>query len=97
MAFLTEAEVAARLRCTLAKVKRLRVTGKLPYLRARPPLVEEADLEAYIASATRRVVPPPPQLKTERPPGGPLTPEEEEEIRLRVRRTWLKHRFRRLK
>jgi hypothetical protein len=28
MAFLTEAEVAARLGCSLAKVKRLRVTGK---------------------------------------------------------------------
>jgi hypothetical protein len=63
--FLTEREVADRLRCSLPKVKRLRITGKLTYLPGRPPLIDEEDLAAYIALAKRRSEPPPPPTPEE--------------------------------
>jgi hypothetical protein len=88
--FLTEREVADRLRCSLPKIKRLRLTGKLTYLPGRPPLVDEEDLEAYIAFAKRSSKPP------------PLTPEGASakgiaEARQRARMRWLQvhmHRMR---
>jgi hypothetical protein len=61
---LTEGEVAERLRCAKTKVKRLRLSGKLAYIAGRPPLIDEKDLETYIASARRVAVPqesPPPK------------------------------------
>jgi len=86
--FLTEREVADRLRCSLPKVKRLRLTGKLTYLPGRPPLVDEEDLESYIAFAKRSSQPPPP------------TPEEASakgiaDARQRARMTWLQKQMRR--
>lgn len=50
---LTEAEVAQRLRCSASKVKRLRLSGVLPYLPGRPVLVVLSDLENYIESQKR--------------------------------------------
>ena len=87
--FLTEREVADRLRCSLPKVKRLRLTGKLTYLPGRPPLVEEEDLAAYIALAKRSSEPPPPP-----------TPEEARakraaDARQWARMAWLQEQMRR--
>ncbi|MBI2240258.1 MAG: helix-turn-helix domain-containing protein [Magnetospirillum gryphiswaldense] len=45
---LTEAEVAKKLRCSRSKVKRLRLSGRLPYVPGRPVLVDEADLTDYL-------------------------------------------------
>lgn len=48
---LTEPEVAAILRCSASKVKRLRLGGKLAYLPGRPVLIERAALSAYLDAA----------------------------------------------
>lgn len=53
---LTEAEVAERLGCSRKKIQRLRTGGHLSYFPGRPVLIDEADLEDYLA----RVNPPPP-------------------------------------
>jgi hypothetical protein len=53
---LLEAEAAVLLRRSCGHVKRLRLEGKLGYLRRRPVLIDEKDLEAYIAHAKRRRV-----------------------------------------
>lgn len=45
---LTEAEVAARLRCSRQKVQKLRREGRLPYLKGRPPLIDETDLDLFV-------------------------------------------------
>lgn len=45
---MTEQETAARLRCSPAKVKRLRLTGKLAYYKGRPVLIDERDVLAYL-------------------------------------------------
>lgn len=47
--FLTDAEVGAIIRKSAGTVKRLRVSGALPYLPGRPPLVDRTDLEEYLA------------------------------------------------
>jgi excisionase family DNA binding protein len=47
---LTEAEAAQLLRCSSAKVKRLRLNHKLGYYPGRRILISQADLEAYVAS-----------------------------------------------
>ena len=47
-ALLTETEVAQRLRCSASKVKRLRLSGDLPYIAGRPVLIDEADLAAWL-------------------------------------------------
>lgn len=46
---LTEAEAAARLRLTVVQLKRLRLTGRIPYIPGRPPRLDEADLAPFIA------------------------------------------------
>jgi hypothetical protein len=56
MKLMLEAEVAAVLRCDRQKVKRLRLSGKLPYLPGRPVLIDEADLAAFISGCKRRGV-----------------------------------------
>lgn len=45
---LTEAEVAERLRCSVARVRKLRAAGRLAYLPGRPILVTEADFAAFV-------------------------------------------------
>jgi hypothetical protein len=45
---LLEAEVAERLRCSTSKIKRLRLSGVLPYIPGRPVLITEDDLAAFI-------------------------------------------------
>jgi hypothetical protein len=89
--FQTEREVADRLRCSLPMVKRLRLrlAGKLAYLPGRPPLVDEKDLETYIAFAKRSSEPPPPP-----------TPEEARakgiaDARQWARMAWLQEKMRR--
>lgn len=84
---LTEAEVATILRCSRSKVKGLRMSGRLSYLPLRPPMIEEADLHAYIEREKRR-----------KEPSEPTQAEQDAkqlaEIKLRVRRHWLRKRFR---
>lgn len=36
---------------SVRKLKGLRLTGKLPYIPGRPPMIDEADLEAYLTRA----------------------------------------------
>lgn len=55
MKLMMEAEVAAVLRCSREKVKRLRFSGKLPYIPGRPVLIDETDLLAYIEASKREV------------------------------------------
>ncbi len=33
---------------SVRKLKGLRLTGRLPYIPGRPPMIDEADLEAYL-------------------------------------------------
>lgn len=67
---MTEAEVAAKLRCTVSKVKRLRLSGKLGYLPGRPVLIPGAEFAAYIECNTRLALPERPlpnEAKTNQP------------------------------
>lgn len=52
--FLTEPEVAERLRCSTSKIKRLRLSGQMSYLPGRPVLIDEADLAEYLERVKRR-------------------------------------------
>lgn len=82
---LTDAEVAAVLRCSVSKVRSLRRSGKLAYLKRRPPLIAVSDIKAYLESIKVRAKPPEP----ERPPL------DEEAVRLtreRARKAWEKYR-----
>lgn len=83
---LIDEEVAARLRCSKFVVKRLRLSGKLPYLPGRPPRVDEADLDSYIAQTKRRGRAPDAEAKA-----------EDAAIGLKARRLWLKHRFKHIR
>lgn len=70
MTMLTESQVADRLRCSRAAVKNLRLSGKLPYIARRPPLIAEADLDAYLQSIKvggRRHPGPPPHADRHSP------------------------------
>lgn len=50
MKLLTEPEAAKILRCSTSKVKRLRKSGRLPYLAGRPLFILESDIEAYVSA-----------------------------------------------
>jgi excisionase family DNA binding protein len=50
---LTEPEVAEMLRCSREKIKRLRLGGKLTYIKGRPILIRRQDVDAYLSSVTR--------------------------------------------
>lgn len=50
MRLLTQEEVAERLRVSQSTIKRLRLDGKLAYVPGRPILIDQADLDAYIAT-----------------------------------------------
>lgn len=47
---LLESEVAVLLRCSVSKVKRLRLSRQLGYLAGRPVLVSENDVAEYLLS-----------------------------------------------
>lgn len=83
LVLLTAAEAAARLRCSLDKVKRLRLSGKLPFIPGRPPMIEEADLHAYVEGEKRRRLPPPTSEE--------IRAQEDAMVRQRARRAWLRH------
>ena len=51
---LTEEEVAERLRCSVARIGKLRSEGELPYLIGPPVLIPEADLNEYIRATLVR-------------------------------------------
>ncbi|MCK1670401.1 helix-turn-helix domain-containing protein [Bradyrhizobium sp. 150] len=46
----TESEAAQMLRCSTAKIQRLRLTRQLGYYPGRPVLISQDDLETYVAS-----------------------------------------------
>ncbi|BAU89651.1 hypothetical protein MPPM_1046 [Methylorubrum populi] len=46
----TEAEVAERLNCSVARIRKLRAAGRLAYLPGRPVLVTERDFNAFVES-----------------------------------------------
>lgn len=84
MKIISEAEAAELLGCARSKIRRLRLTGKIPYFPGRPPVLDAADVEAYIASEQKRREPPPP----------PTLAEVDAATRLRARRKWLRRTFR---
>lgn len=90
MELLTEAEVAALLRCSRDKIKRLRLSGALSYLPGRPPLITRDDLNAYIEAVRLEAV------KRRGPePGSPEAQEiMTEEMRKRARNAWFKRKMR---
>lgn len=60
--YLTDDEVAEILRCSVSKVRALRRSGLLAYLKRRPPLIAVSDLKAYLESIKVRANPPEPQM-----------------------------------
>lgn len=64
---MTEAEAAELMRCSREKIKRLRLSGKLPYLPGRPVLIDEADLVAMIEAMKAKSVQKHPQRNLARP------------------------------
>ena len=46
---LTEPEAATILRCSPSKVKRLRLSGVRTYIPGRPVLIDEADIDRFLA------------------------------------------------
>jgi len=87
LVLLTDEEAAERMQWTSSKIKRLRLTGKLPYYPGRPPKIDAADLvllktqrkQEEEARATARYS----------AAGSP-----EDEMGRRARHAWLKMRFR---
>lgn len=54
---MTEDEAAERIGCSRRTVRSLRLDGKLPYVAGRPPLLLEADVEAYLSSKVAPIDP----------------------------------------
>ena len=48
MKMLLQSEAAEFLSCSEQKVKRLRLSGRLPYIPGRPVLIDEADVVAFL-------------------------------------------------
>ena len=48
MKLLLQSEAAEFLGCSLQQVKRLRLSGRLPYIPGRPVLLDKADLVAFL-------------------------------------------------
>lgn len=80
MKFLTEPEVADILRCSTSKVKRLRLSGALPYIPGRPVLIAEEDLDEYLDRLKQSTQP--------AAPPKPTTPEEEHAAMVKSAREW---------
>ena len=84
---LRESEVATLLRCATSKVKRLRLSGKLPYLGSRPVFILESDLIAYVDRERK--------IEAAGMPGTPeFIAQAAFDVQKRAREAWLKHRFR---
>jgi excisionase family DNA binding protein len=60
MKLITDQEAAEIFRCSTDKIKRLRLSGKLPYIPGRPVKIKEADLLAFIETSIKRCAPPEP-------------------------------------
>lgn len=60
---LTEPEAAEFLRCSTAKIKRLRLKGMLPFYPGRPVLIAESDLIEYLEGLKQKLMPPTPEEK----------------------------------
>lgn len=58
---MTEAEVARFLGKSTETVKRLRVSGELPYLPGRPPMSRKSDVLAYVERNLKRAKPATPE------------------------------------
>ncbi|CAI2931888.1 helix-turn-helix domain-containing protein [Aminobacter niigataensis] len=85
---LLESEVAERLRCSTVTVKRLRLSGRLAYIPGRPVKIDEADLNAYLESVTKKAEPP--------KPAKPKPDKHERDFRHLARQVWLQRQsFRR--
>lgn len=82
--FLLETEAAERLRCTTKRIKQLREAGKLRYVPGPPVLIDEADLQTYIAEEMRKV----------RPDEDETQKASLEWARERARKSWIKRRLR---
>lgn len=81
----TEAEVAERLNCSVARIRKLRAAGRLAYLPGRPVLITERDFNAFVESErehlktltgkrrkrAKKFLPP-----EDPPPKGGMTPEQ---------------------
>lgn len=67
MKLLTETEAAELMRCSREKIKRLRLSGQLPYLPGRPVLIDEADLLAMIEAAKAKTAQKSPRKDLARP------------------------------
>jgi len=60
MKLITDQEAAEIFRCSTDKIKRLRLSGKLPYIPGRPVKINEADLLTFIEASIKRSVSPEP-------------------------------------
>lgn len=84
---LTDEDMAALLRCSVSKVRKLRYVGRIAFIPGKPPLVREKDFEAFL-EVERRLSPP--SSGTYLPPAAPKEPPTEmEKAVARARRTWL--------
>ncbi|MBX9847489.1 MAG: helix-turn-helix domain-containing protein [Xanthobacteraceae bacterium] len=84
---LTESEVAELLRCKPPKVKRLRLSGKLPYIPGRPNFILESDVLDYIQRERK--------IEAAGLPGSPeFQALQLQETQKRARESWMKYQFR---
>jgi len=58
---MTEEEVARYLGQSWGSVKRLRLSGQLPYLPGRPPMCRKEDVSAFVERKIVRAAPPKPR------------------------------------
>jgi hypothetical protein len=83
---------------SVRKLKGLRLTGRLPYIPGRPPMIDEADLEAYLTrvkeAAEARAKP---RLKSRARPRPELAADEiaRQRVNRRALLKWLRVQIRR--
>lgn len=82
--YLTEQDVADRLQCSVAEVRRIRERGELVYLRRKPILIEVADLAEYMKQHR-------PDLLSTGNIGDQLIDQEEIARRLKLRPDTVRH------
>lgn len=81
--FLLETEAAERLRCTTKRIRELRQSGKLKYMPGPPVVIDEADLERYIAE----------EMRNDHSSVEDARKASEEQAMERARKIWLKRRL----